>query len=111
MKDEKPNIYPPEFPDPLKPGGIPSSPDGSEKPAPYTYREENGIRIPTRKPLSGTVASEEDMLRDVPVPEGVKRDRYLGELARDNATDALCAACGKYLVKVDGFCPGCGAVR
>jgi hypothetical protein len=33
-QDEKPNIYPPSIIDPLKPGGIPSTPDGTEKPAP-----------------------------------------------------------------------------
>jgi hypothetical protein len=32
--DEKPNIYPPSIIDPLLPGGIPSTPDGTEKPAP-----------------------------------------------------------------------------
>jgi hypothetical protein len=32
--DEKPNIYPPSIIDPLLPGGIPSTPDGTEKLAP-----------------------------------------------------------------------------
>lgn len=42
-KQKKPDIYPPEFPDPLAPGGIPAQPD----------------------------------------PEGVAKDAYLGDLARD----------------------------
>ena len=42
-KKKAPDIYPPEFPDPLLPGGIPSEPD----------------------------------------PEGLAKDAYLGELARD----------------------------
>ena len=33
-RDEKSNIYPPSIFDPLLQGGIPSKPDGTEKPAP-----------------------------------------------------------------------------
>jgi len=79
MPDEKPNIYPPSLFDPLLQGGIPSKPDGTEKPAPD--------------------------------PEGVAMDAYLGKLARESEAVQPCAACGKYNVKPDGFCPGCGAVR
>ncbi|HQT97786.1 MAG TPA: hypothetical protein PKV70_08755 [Thermodesulfobacteriota bacterium] len=102
MPNKKPNIYPPSIIDPLKPhtpsippctekpGGIPSSPDPCAKPDPYTFREENGIRIPTHKPLTGTMVNEANMLRDVPLPDAVAlaRDRYLGDLAKDSLAAA-----------------------
>ena len=93
-----PDIYPPSIFDPLLPGGIPSKPDGTAKPA--------------------------------PAPDAVARDRYLGELAKENmgvdpaapgadqtvhikftVSDAPCATCGKYMVLPGEHCPGCGAVR
>ena len=90
-QDEKPDIYPPSIIDPLKPGGIPSTPDGTEKPYVDAYHANLG-------PVA-------------PDPDAAARDAYLGELAREAEAEALCAQCGKYAVKPGGFCPGCGAVR
>jgi len=71
MEKNRPDIYPPEFPDPLLPGGGLPKPD----------------------------------------PEGVVKDAYLGELARDVEAEAPCGACGRYPVQPGGVSPGCGAVR
>ncbi len=90
-QDEKPNIYPPSIIDPLVPGGIPSTPDGSEKPYVDAYHANLGPVAPN--------------------PEGVARNAYLGELAREAEAEQPCAVCGKYTVKPGGVCPGCGAVR
>jgi len=53
VKKKIPNIYPPEFPDPLMPGGIPPRPRAGEKP---------GVS---------------------PDPDAVVRDAYPGQLAAD----------------------------
>jgi hypothetical protein len=62
-QDEKPDIYPPSIIDPLKPGGIPSTPDGTEKPYVDAYHANLG-------PVA-------------PGPDAAARDAYLGELARE----------------------------
>ena len=55
VSGKKLNIYPPEFPDPLKPGGVSPRPRAGEKPG-----------VP-------------------PDPDAVARDAYLGQLAADVA--------------------------
>lgn len=143
MKDEKPNIYPPEIFDPLLPGGIPSRPDGTEKPMTATEIIERNAKVDALVAGEVVASSPEEatdlvcraadqllgrgtapapivaqggpaggmLATPAPDPEGVAQDAYLGKLAREAETWQPCAHCGKYLVKLDGFCPGCGAVR
>ena len=82
MKDKPPDIYPPSIIDPLKPGGIPSPTEGAT----------NVIEECQRR-----VLELGDLVNKPPDPEGVARDRYLGELARENlvgqeAFEAECCA-------------------
>jgi hypothetical protein len=91
--NEKPNIYPPSIIDPLNPGGIQSSPDGSEAPAPVSEFEKKLSNLSRAaagmfEPIDTGGKTMDEIIDEVlgplaPDPEGVARDRYLGELARE----------------------------
>jgi len=130
MPTKKPDVYPPLIIDPLLPGGIPSTSDGTEKPAPdpdAAARDAWPGDLASFSKLVKGMAKTNDALEEIIRREGkyigggVYEITINGEIyrvrscdpfrVRDVEAEAPCGACGRYTVNLGGVCPGCGAVR
>jgi len=137
MPTKKPDVYPPLIIDPLLPGGIPSTSDGTEKPAPDPDAAAHDAWPGGLASFSGDLASFSKLVKGMAktndaLEEIIRREgKYIGggvyEITingeiyrvrscdpfrvRDVEAEAPCGACGRYTVNLGGVCPGCGAVR